>query len=133
MRRLLTSLLLLGLAAPASAPAQGASSSFSQLAGERGCVAQEPPLPFDEDPLADCARTRGLLAASAVAVSPDDRHVYVASAGTDDAGSNGIVAFSRVGDTGALSSVGCVSDSGGDGRPGTDGFCVNGDSLLGAG
>ena len=82
MRRLLTSLLLLALAAPASALAQGSSSSFSQLAGERGCVAQEPPLPFDQDPLEDCARARGLLGASAVAVSPDDRHVYVASAGT---------------------------------------------------
>jgi len=75
MRRLLTSLLLLALAAPASALAQGSSSSFSQLAGERGCVAQEPPLPFEQDPLEDCARARGLLGASAVAVSPDDRHV----------------------------------------------------------
>ena len=63
MRRLLTSLLLLVLAAPASALAQGSSSSFSQLAGERGCVAQEPPLPFDQDPLEDCARARGLLGA----------------------------------------------------------------------
>ena len=42
------------------------------------------------------------------------------------------MAFSRAGDTGALSSVGCVTDTGGDGRPGTDGFCVNGDALLGA-
>ena len=132
MRRLLTSLLLLVLAAPASALAQGSSSSFSQLAGERGCVAQEPPLPFNQDPLEDCARTRGLLGASAVAVSPDDRHVYVASSGAPGAGSDGIVAFSRAGDTGALSSVGCVTDTGGDGRPGTDGFCVNGDALLGA-
>ena len=48
------------------------------------------------------------------------------------AGSDGIVAFARAGDTGALSSVGCVTDTGGDGRPGTDGFCVNGDALLGA-
>ena len=132
MRRLLTSLLLLVLAAPASALAQGSSSSFSQLAGERGCVAQEPPLPFDQDPLEDCARTRGLLGASAVAVSPDDRHVYVTSSGAPGAGSDGIVAFARAGDTGALSSVGCVTDTGGDGRPGTDGFCVNGDALLGA-
>ena len=132
MRRLLTSLLLLALAAPASALAQGSSSSFSQLAGERGCVSQEPPLPFDEDPFEGCARARGLLGASAVAVSPDDRNVYVASSGTTGSGSNGIVAFSRAGDTGALTSAGCVSDTGGDGRPGTDGFCVNGDALLGA-
>ena len=117
---------------PASALAQGSSSSFSQLTGERGCVTQEPPLPFDEEPLEGCARARGLLGALAVAVSPDDRHVYVASSGTAGVGSDGVVAFSRAGDTGALTCVGCVSDSGGDGRPGTDGFCANGDALLGA-
>jgi DNA-binding beta-propeller fold protein YncE len=132
MRRLLTSLMVLALVAPASALAQGSSSSFSQLVGERGCVVQEPPLPFGDDPLEDCARTRGLLGAFALAVSPDDRHVYAASSGTDESGSNGVVAFARAGDTGTLSAVGCVSDSGGDGRPGTDGFCVNGDALLGA-
>ena len=65
-------------------------------------------------------------------VSPDDKHVYVASSGADGVGSNAIAAFSRAGDTGALTSAGCVSDSGGDGRPGTDGFCADGDALLGA-
>jgi len=132
VRRLLLVLMLLGLAVPGSAFGQ-ASSSFSQLSGERGCVSQEPPLLFDEEPIEDCARTRGLLGAYAVTVSPDDRHVYVASAsGEGGAGSNGVVAFSRAGDTGALTSLGCVTDTGGDGRPGTDGFCVNGDALLGA-
>ena len=132
MRRLVLSLMFLGLAVPGSAFGQ-ASSSFSQLSGERGCVSQEPPLLFDEEPIEDCARTRGLLGAYAVTVSPDDRHVYVASAsGEGGAGSNGVVAFSRAGDTGALTSLGCVTDTGGDGRPGTDGFCVNGDALLGA-
>ena len=58
--------------------------------------------------------------------------MYVASGGADFSGSNAVAAFSRAGDTGALTSVGCVSDTGGDGRPGTDGFCANGDALLGA-
>jgi DNA-binding beta-propeller fold protein YncE len=120
------------LALPASALAQDSSSSFSQLTGENGCVAQEPPLPGGGDVLEGCGRARGLLSAFAVAVSPDDKHVYVASSGADGVGSNAITGFSRAGDTGALTSVGCVSDSGGDGRPGTDGFCTDGDALLGA-
>ena len=132
MRRLLLFLTLLGLAVPGAAFGQ-TSSSFSQLSGERGCVSQEPPLPFEEEPIESCARTRGLMGAYAVAVTPDDRHVYVASASGDGgAGSNGVVTFSRAGDTGALTSVGCITDTGGDGRPGTDGFCANGDALLGA-
>ncbi len=117
---------------PASAAAQGTSSSFAQLTGADGCVTQEPPLPLSGDAVEGCARARGLLSAYSVAVSPDDKHVYVASAGTDGVGSNAVVAFSRAGDSGALTSVGCVSDSGGDGRVGTDGFCANGDALLGA-
>jgi DNA-binding beta-propeller fold protein YncE len=119
------------LAAPASALAQGSSSSFNQLSGEQGCVTQEPPLPFDDEALENCGRTRGLLRAHGVAVSPDDRHVYVTSVG-NGLGSNAVAGFSRAADTGALTSVGCVSDSGGDGRPGTDGFCADGDALLGA-
>ena len=58
MRRLLTSLLLLALAVPASALAQGTSSSFAQLDGRSdGCVTQEPPLPFDR-----ASRSRGARA-----------------------------------------------------------------------
>ncbi len=122
------------LVLPASALAQDSSSSFSQLSGENGCVAQETPLPGGDDENIDgCGHARGLLNAFSVAVSPDDKHVYVASSGADTGvGSNAIVAFSRAGDTGALSSVGCVSDTGGDGRSGTDGFCTDGDALLGA-
>jgi len=121
------------LALPASAAAQGTSSSFAQLTGADGCVTQEPPLPSSiDEPEEGCARTRGLLNAYSVAVSPDDKHVYVAASGVDGFGSNAVVAFSRAGDTGALTSVGCVSDSGGDGRVGTDGFCADGDALLGA-
>ena len=119
------------LALPASALAQGASSSFNQLTGADGCITQEPPLPGDDEAAEGCGRARGLLNALAVAVSPDDKHVYVASSGADNGvGSNAVAAFSRASDSGALTSVGCVSDSGGDGRTGTDGFCADGDALL---
>jgi len=132
--RMLVTMMVAGvLALPASALAQGSSSSFSQLTGADGCVTQEPPLPGDDEAPEGCGRARGLLNALAVAVSPDDKHVYVASYGTDNGnGSNAVAAFSRAGDSGALTSVGCVSDSGGDGRTGTDGFCADGDALLGA-
>jgi DNA-binding beta-propeller fold protein YncE len=134
MRRLLTSLMLLGLLVPGSAPAQsGGSSSFSQLAGERGCVTQEPPLPLGDDPLEGCARARGLLRPQAVVVSPDDKQVYLGSGISPGSGSNAIVTFTRAGESGALTSAGCVSDTGGDGRTGTDGFCADGDALLGPG
>jgi DNA-binding beta-propeller fold protein YncE len=95
-------------------------------------VTQEPPLSDGSEVFEGCGRARGLLDATAVAVSPDDKHVYVASAGAEAVGSNAVAAFSRAGDTGALTSIGCVSDSGGDGRTGTDGFCADGDALLGA-
>ena len=132
MRWAVTTIVAVFLVVPGAALAQGSSSSFSQLAGERGCVTQEAPLPFGGEAFEGCGNARGLLSPYAVAVSPDDKHVYVASSGAEAAGSNAIVAFSRAGDTGALTSAGCVSDSGGDGRPGTDGFCVDGDALLGA-
>jgi DNA-binding beta-propeller fold protein YncE len=126
--------IVAGLLFPVSAFAQDASSSFSQLSGTNGCVAQETPLPGgDDENIEGCSHARGLLSAFSVAVSPDDKHVYVAASGADTGGgSNAIVAFSRAADTGALTDVGCVSDSGGDGRTGTDGFCTNGDALLGA-
>lgn len=34
--------------------------------------------------------------------------------------------------SGALSFVGCLSDTGDDGRIGTEGFCADGDALAGA-
>jgi 6-phosphogluconolactonase (cycloisomerase 2 family) len=121
------------LVLPVSASAQDSSSSFSQLSGENGCVLQEPPVPGgDAEEIEGCGHARGLLGAAAVAVSPDDKQVYVVSGGALNLGSNAIVAFSRAGGSGALTDIGCVSDSGGDGRAGTDGFCTNGDALLGA-
>ena len=131
--RLAVTMIVAGLmAVPAMAFAQDSSSSFSQLTGANGCVSQEPPLPGGDEAPDGCGRARGLLSAQSVTVSPDDKNVYVASGGADFSGSNGVAAFSRAADTGALTSLGCVTDAGGDGRPGTDGFCTNGDALLGA-
>jgi 6-phosphogluconolactonase (cycloisomerase 2 family) len=110
---------------PGSAMAQ--EGSFNQLTGERGCVVQ-----VGSDSLESCARAPGLASANAVAVSPDQRHVYVAAGGSTTFGSNAVVTFARSPENGALQFVSCVSDSGGDGRIGTDGRCEDGDALLGA-
>ena len=59
-----------------------------------------------------------------IAVSPDDKHVYAASDTT-------IVSFSRAADTGALTFASCLSDSGDDGRLGSEGACTDGDALNG--
>ena len=40
-----------------------------------------------------------------------------------------VVTFSRAADTGALTFAGCVSDTGDDGRTGTEGSCTDGDAL----
>ena len=77
-----------------------------------------------ESGTAECAKVKALGGVIKIAVSPDDKHVYVAS-------DTAIVAFSRAADTGALTFAGCVSDSGDDGRPGTDGACTDGDALNG--
>ena len=65
-------------------------------------------------------------------VSPDDRHVYVASGGNLDGGTNGVVSFRRDTGTGDLDQSGCVTASSGDGRAGSEGICARGDALLGA-
>ena len=59
-----------------------------------------------------------------IAVSPDDKHVYAAS-------DTAIVTFSRAADTGALTFAGCLTDSGDDGRAGSEGACTDGDALNG--
>src|SRR5262249_44149075 len=74
-----------------SAPATGA---LSQPADPAGCIA--------EDPLVTpgCTDGRGLLSANGVAVSPDGRHVYVASKASD-----AVAIFSRDLATGALTQL----------------------------
>lgn len=137
---LFLAVLLTGLDTPPST-AQTPATTFSQLAGEAGCLFQ--PLSaaerevFDEYDGGDlrkagCGSTRAIFSANALTVSPDQRHVYVAASGGTRSGSNAIGVYARAESTGALTFTSCVSDDGGDGRPGTDGACVDGDALLGA-
>ena len=71
-------------------------------------------------PVRTCTGMRALGGAVSVAVSPDGRNVYVASADAD-----AVVSFSRDVDTGLLSPLGCISDDG------TDRLCVTGNALRG--
>jgi 6-phosphogluconolactonase (cycloisomerase 2 family) len=102
-------------------------SAFSQLAGVAGCLMQ---IGYDVDH--GCARVGGLQQAQSVTLSPDDKFVYVASGGSLAGGSNGVAIFARDLQTGALTTAGCVTAGGGDGRVGSEQTCVRGDALLGA-
>lgn len=103
------------------------AAAFAQPAGAAGCLMQ---IDFEVDH--GCGRVGGLDRAQGVAVSPDDRFVYVASGGSMFGGSNGVVVFRRDPGTGALSKAGCVTATSGDGRPGTEQGCARGDALIGA-
>lgn len=136
MRRVALAALAVGMGA-ALVPATGvvaqgggptAHSSLGQPPGRDGCFLQV------EAEGSGCARAHGLLGADAVVVSPDGRHVYVASRGADHLlprGSNGVAIFARSAQEGGrLSQVGCVTQDGTDGREGTDGVCADGDALA---
>jgi DNA-binding beta-propeller fold protein YncE len=121
--------LAAGLAVPAtvagaSAAVAGASafgpSAITQLTGRDGCLMQ-PAWPVDHG----CARAGGLLLADSVALAPDERFVYVGS------GDGGVAVFARDPGTGALEPAGCVSATGGDGRPASEGACGRADGLVG--
>ncbi|MDA0185615.1 lactonase family protein [Solirubrobacter phytolaccae] len=68
-----------------------------------------------------CASGYALDGAAGVAVSPDGKHVYVAGER-----SGAVVTFARDAGTGALTELGCVSDTGSDGQ------CADGVALAGA-
>jgi DNA-binding beta-propeller fold protein YncE len=68
-----------------------------------------------------CTSARALAGAASVAVSPDGRNVYLASAEAD-----AVVSFSRDAATGLLAPLGCISDDG------TDRLCLTGNALKGA-
>lgn len=92
---------------------RGPTGALTQLAGPAGCVstplATNPALLTDEQ----CGAAAQLDGASAVASSPDGRHVYVAAAGSQT-----LTTLTRDTATGALTPVGCVSnDIGGGGAP----------------
>ncbi|HEX8103558.1 MAG TPA: beta-propeller fold lactonase family protein [Solirubrobacteraceae bacterium] len=118
---------LLWGALAAQAGAQGGPPAFTELTGTAGCVAAFSTT--DES----CRLAGGLERARSLTLSPDDRFVYVASGGGLTLGSNGIATFSRDAGTGALEPAGCITATGGDGRPGSEGACARGDALLGAG
>ena len=114
------------LAAGGAASAVAAASDFgpaaiTQLPGPDGCLMQ-PAWPVGHG----CARAGGLLIADSVALAPDERFVYVGSAG-----GNGVAVFARDPGTGALAPAGCVSATGGDGRPASEGACGRADGLVG--
>lgn len=107
--------LLVALASPSAA--QGV---YSQLAGSDACVRQ-PHGPLRQGV---CAAGKGLLGAHASAMSPDGRHLYVASTG-----SGAVSVLARHPSSGALTWVACVSDDGTTGVDGTDGECAGGSGL----
>jgi 6-phosphogluconolactonase (cycloisomerase 2 family) len=130
------SALLCLAASPASADEPAAA--FTQLVGADGCISS-PAVPWstsgpteenpDVPPLGECRRARALGGARELAVSPDQRHVLVVTGG--GAGSSAIVTLQRDPQSGALTFLNCMSDSGGDGRLGSEGACADADGLDG--
>jgi sugar lactone lactonase YvrE len=92
--------------------AQVAPSTFSPLTGDGSCFVQ----PGRGTAADACPAASGLTGAGDVAVSPDQRNVYVTAAT-----SNALVTFARD-EAGRLTPAGCISD----------GLCQNGDGLRGA-
>ena len=81
-------------------PTGPATGRLNQLGGPAGCIIAEA--------LAGCARSRGFKGANDLAVSPDDRFVYVASTRSD-----AVAVFARNRRNGALRERGCLSDHAG--------------------
>ena len=109
------------LAAPSQAARKGVAvteGKLTQLALTAGCVSET-------GVGGACTDDKALLHPEGAAVSPDGRHVYVASRDSD-----AISVFTRNQATGALTQLagtdGCVSDSG------TGGQCADGKALLSA-
>jgi DNA-binding beta-propeller fold protein YncE len=110
-------LVCLALLAPA-ASAAAASGDLTQLAGPAGCATTDGLAVLGGAPGA-CATAPALAGAYDVALSPDGRNVYVASAGwqpsdIQDPLGGGLALFSRDPATGALTAAGCVNDKGSD-------------------
>lgn len=87
-----------------------ATGTFQQLSGAAGCLRELPEdwPPGEPDP-AGCGPGKGLELAVSAAVSPDGRHVYVASFGR-----SAVAAFARDRTSGALTQLrgtaGCVAE-----------------------
>jgi DNA-binding beta-propeller fold protein YncE len=111
-------------------PAQAANAGFGPLSGSGGCLVAP-----GANGSGGCGEGKGLVAPTAVAVSPDGSNVYVVSgtSGSDVATSFGSLAIlKREPATGAISEVGCWSSDGTDGRDGASGACTPTPTLLGA-
>ena len=95
-----------------------ATGALTQLLGTAGCLSED-------GTGGACTDGKALVGARSVAVSPDGRHVYVASGV-----SHAVAVFSRNKGTGALTqlagTLGCVS------KDGTGGDCTDGTALAGA-
>ena len=95
------------------------TGALTQLSGIAGCVSED-------GTGGTCADGNALAGANSVAVSPNNKNVYVASNV-----SNAVAIFSRNATTGALTQLsgiaGCVSEDG------TGGTCADGKGLAGAG
>ena len=112
---LLGALVLMLTASGGASPTPGA---LTQLAGTDGCVSET-------GSGGDCVDGKALDGANSVAVSPDGKHLYVASAFSD-----AVAIFARNKTTGALTQLagtdGCVKEVG-------DGVeCADGKGLDGA-
>ena len=103
---------LVALSAPAGAHAQ-ASGGLAQLPGKRGCLVDGPRDRHGCTPVRALDGPAPFLGSNAVAISPDGRHVYVASSRSD-----AIAVFSRSARTGALTqrqgAAGCIAADGAD-------------------
>jgi DNA-binding beta-propeller fold protein YncE len=120
----------------AGAPAGAiAGAGFGALSGRGGCFVTQGTDKAEVGTGMECHVAKGLLQASAVAVSPDGANVYVAGGtpGFSPAQSFGNLAIlKRDPATGAITPVGCMSSDGSDGQDGESGACTPTPSLLGA-
>lgn len=127
-------LAFLCLLLPTAASAQ-TSPAFAQLEGSAGCLIAEASFDPDLDER-KCGTVPALNLPTGVAVTPDGAQVVVTtrnSTSVSSPGSNSVSVFNRDPQTGGVSFASCVSDDGGDGRPGSEGICTDGDALAGAG
>jgi sugar lactone lactonase YvrE len=118
LRAVRSGALVLALIAPAVAAGEGPAGSLTQLGGLDACVAET-------GAGGDCTDGVGLVGSHGVAVSPDGKHVYVASSA-----GNSVAAFAADRSTGALTQLpglaACVSEDG------SGGHCRDGVALAGA-
>ena len=97
---------------------------LAPLGGGQGCIAQPEE---DAEAIRGCGRGRGLIDATAVAISPDGGSAYVAASG-----SSAVSSFARDRTTGRLEQRNCISANGTSGVDGTKGACADGNALAGA-